>query len=82
MQVTPVPGLSADGGVDVLVASYWESIPLYEAWRNNSAAITAHLPNGTYQYVPKKGEGFPGGCLCLAGDVSASILSLLCTYSR
>jgi hypothetical protein len=55
-----VPGVSADGGVDVLVASYWESIPLYEAWRNNSAAITAHLPSGTYQYVPKKGEGFPG----------------------
>jgi heme-degrading monooxygenase HmoA len=60
LQATPVPGVSADGGVDVLVASYWESIPLYEAWRNSSAAITAHLPNGTYQYVPKKGEGFPG----------------------
>ncbi|KAF6257036.1 hypothetical protein COO60DRAFT_1640292 [Scenedesmus sp. NREL 46B-D3] len=53
------PGVSADGGVDVLVASYWESAPLYEAWRNSSAAITAHLPSGTYQYVPKRGEGFP-----------------------
>jgi heme-degrading monooxygenase HmoA len=52
--------VSAEGGVDVLVASYWESIPLYGAWRNSSPAITAHLPNGTYQYVPKKGEGFPG----------------------
>jgi hypothetical protein len=25
LQVTPVPGVSAEGGVDVLVASYWEN---------------------------------------------------------
>lgn len=57
--------MSSDGGVDVIIISYWESISLYEAWRNTPGAIQQHLPSGVYQYVPKKGEGFPGEAICV-----------------
>lgn len=51
--------MSADGGVDVVMSSMWESIPLWEAWSKSDAGRQQHMPVGVYQYVPKKGEGFP-----------------------
>eukprot|EP00878_Enallax_costatus_P012649 GHUV01013212.1.p1 GENE.GHUV01013212.1~~GHUV01013212.1.p1 ORF type:complete len:648 (+),score=321.26 GHUV01013212.1:993-2936(+) len=59
LQVQPVPGVTADSGVDVIVTSLWETIPQWEAWSKSDAARQQHMPTGVYQYVPEKGEGFP-----------------------
>ena len=64
LQVTPQPErAAADGGVEVIVASCWVDTATYEAWRNGRTAAEAgaaqHLPSGIYQYVPRRGEGFP-----------------------
>lgn len=45
-QVQPQVGLTPDGGVDVVVSSLWESIPLWEAWSKSDAARQQHMPTG------------------------------------
>ncbi|KXZ49224.1 hypothetical protein GPECTOR_22g815 [Gonium pectorale] len=41
------------------VSTQWESIPAFEAWSCSADARRHHLPSGVYQYVPRRGEGFP-----------------------
>lgn len=43
----------------VTVSSHWAEVPQWEAWSTSTAARRHHLPSGIYQYVPKRGEGFP-----------------------
>eukprot|EP00877_Chromochloris_zofingiensis_P001073 jgi/Chrzof1/10967/Cz05g18290.t1 len=53
-------GLSVvSDGDHVTVSSSWSSIPEWEAFSLGPEARRSHLPWGVYQYVPKKGEGFP-----------------------
>jgi heme-degrading monooxygenase HmoA len=59
VQVLPGAAVTSDGGVDVVVSSLWESIPAWESWSKSAAGTQQHTPNGVYQYVPAKGEGFP-----------------------
>jgi heme-degrading monooxygenase HmoA len=59
VQVLPGAAVTSDGGVDVVVSSLWESIPAWESWSKSAAGTQQHMPNGVYQYVPAKGEGFP-----------------------
>jgi heme-degrading monooxygenase HmoA len=55
----PAAAGNEEDGVDVAVVTHWSSIPAWEAWSSGEVARRLHLPAGTYQYVPKKGEGFP-----------------------
>jgi heme-degrading monooxygenase HmoA len=57
--VTPSAAAHEEDGVDVAVVTHWSSIPAWEAWSTSEVARRLHLPDGTYQYVPNKGEGFP-----------------------
>jgi heme-degrading monooxygenase HmoA len=59
MQVLPGSAPTSDGGMDVVVSSLWESIPVWESWSKSAAGTQQHMPTGVYQYVPAKGEGFP-----------------------
>lgn len=57
LQVTP--GDSVDGGRNVVVRSMWGSVPQWEKWSLSTDAKRVDMPDGVYQYVPAKGEGFP-----------------------
>lgn len=46
-------------GENYTVVSAWESIPAWEAFSLSAEARRQHLPSGIWQFVPKKGEGFP-----------------------
>jgi heme-degrading monooxygenase HmoA len=48
-------------GETYTVSSSWASIPEWEAWSLSEECRRSHLPQGIWQFVPKKGEGFPGG---------------------
>lgn len=37
----------------------WASIPEWETWSLSPQCRRSHLPLGIWQFVPKKGEGFP-----------------------
>ncbi|CAD7696377.1 unnamed protein product [Ostreobium quekettii] len=53
-------GLSVDRkGEEYTVTSRWASIPQWEAYSCSPVARRSHLPLGVWQYVPKKGDGFP-----------------------
>jgi len=53
-------GLSMDRkGEEYIVTSRWASIPQWEAYSCSPVARRSHLPLGVWQYVPKKGDGFP-----------------------
>ncbi|KAF6253030.1 hypothetical protein COO60DRAFT_1549617 [Scenedesmus sp. NREL 46B-D3] len=41
------------------VSSSWASIPEWEAWSVSEECRRSHLPQDIWQFVPKKGEGFP-----------------------
>eukprot|EP00879_Flechtneria_rotunda_P007091 GHRR01007443.1.p2 GENE.GHRR01007443.1~~GHRR01007443.1.p2 ORF type:complete len:179 (+),score=41.86 GHRR01007443.1:248-784(+) len=46
-------------GDSFTISSSWASIPDWEAWSLSPECRRSHLPWGIYQWVPKKGEGFP-----------------------
>eukprot|EP00878_Enallax_costatus_P025414 GHUV01027190.1.p2 GENE.GHUV01027190.1~~GHUV01027190.1.p2 ORF type:complete len:164 (+),score=46.25 GHUV01027190.1:122-613(+) len=46
-------------GENFTISSSWASIPEWEAWSLSPECRRSHLPWGIWQYVPKKGEGFP-----------------------
>lgn len=41
-----MPGVTSDGGVDVVVSSLWENIPAWEAWSKSDAGRQQHIPTG------------------------------------
>lgn len=46
-------------GDQYMASSSWATIPDWERYSCCPEARRSHLPNGIFQYVPKKGEGFP-----------------------
>eukprot|EP01025_Chloroclados_australasicus_P035082 TRINITY_DN3581_c0_g1_i4.p5 TRINITY_DN3581_c0_g1~~TRINITY_DN3581_c0_g1_i4.p5 ORF type:complete len:198 (+),score=16.93 TRINITY_DN3581_c0_g1_i4:59-652(+) len=42
-----------------VVRNQWASVEEWEAWSLSIECRRTHLPLGVYQFVPKKGEGFP-----------------------
>ncbi|WIA29413.1 hypothetical protein OEZ86_011916 [Tetradesmus obliquus] len=46
-------------GDSYTVSSSWASIPEWEAWSLSEECRRSHLPQGIWQFVPAKGEGFP-----------------------
>jgi heme-degrading monooxygenase HmoA len=44
---------------DTVVSASWASIVDFERWMTLDACRRSHLPPGVWQYVPRKGEGFP-----------------------
>lgn len=51
--------LQQDGPNGYRVSSMWQSIPDFEAWALSASSRRSQLPDGVFQMVPKKGEGFP-----------------------
>jgi heme-degrading monooxygenase HmoA len=44
---------------DTIVSAQWASIVDFERWMTLDACRRSHLPPGVWQYVPRRGEGFP-----------------------
>jgi heme-degrading monooxygenase HmoA len=44
---------------DTIVSAQWASIVDFERWMTDDACRRSHLPPGVWQYVPRRGEGFP-----------------------
>jgi len=44
---------------DTVVSASWASIVDFESWMTRDECRRSHLPPGVWQYVPRKGEGFP-----------------------
>jgi len=53
-------GLSMIGdGEATAVEARWASVADFERWMLLDACRRSHLPPGVWQYVPRRGEGFP-----------------------
>lgn len=44
---------------DTIVSAQWASVVDFERWMLDDACRRSHLPPGVWQYVPRRGEGFP-----------------------
>lgn len=49
----------SEGDGRMTVRSHWSTVPHWERWSTSRVARRHHLPYGIFQYVPKRGEGFP-----------------------
>jgi heme-degrading monooxygenase HmoA len=47
------------GSGDTVVTARWASAADFERWMLDDACRRSHLPPGVWQYVPRRGEGFP-----------------------
>ncbi len=53
------PSQQERGVVVCSVTTLWASIPEWEAWSRSPQSRKVQLPEGVYQFVPARGEGFP-----------------------
>lgn len=55
----PTPQVRQEAPQVFVVVSHWASVPAFERWSLSAECRRHHLPSGIYQFMPRRGEGFP-----------------------